>query len=251
MWAAAATVVIAASTALLGIRHAIQTRALGAAADGITGSSATGAGKRTVVHLPDSSVVTLAPASTIRYAFNRTGRELTLDGMAEFRVTHDSLRRFVVRAGEAVVTDIGTEFVVRAYPSDSGGSVRVAVASGVVSLASSASPESTVVLRARDVGGIVRGGRPVIVSSSDASQYTAWVNGRLAFDNQSLEQVALELSRWFGVSVRVESKALARRRVSGMYADPTLNRVLDAVAASLDATYTQSNGETVFRERAR
>jgi transmembrane sensor len=164
-------------------------------------------------------------------------------------VVHDTLRRFAVRTRNAVVTDIGTEFVVRAYESDS--SVRVAVASGVVSLASSASPNDRVVLRANEVGGFAKDGRSEIVRGADASRYTAWVGGRLTFENESLGRVAVELSRWFGVSVRVTSPALARRRVSGIYAQPTLNHVLDALAASLGATYTQSGSGIVFKERGR
>lgn len=253
LWATAATLLIAAATAVLGARHVIPNRAPPArvAAGELTGSAATSAGKRTIVRLPDSSLVTLGPESTIRYAYTSTGRELTLDGMAEFQVTHDTLRRFTVRAAGAIVRDIGTEFVVRAYQGDS--SIRVAVASGVVSLASAAAPESVIVLRARDVGGITRdaSGRPAIVSNIDALLYTAWVDGHLAFDDQSLEQVAIELNRWFGVNVRVETPALAHRRVSGTYANPTLNHVLDALAASLGATYAKSNGSIVFRERHR
>ena len=248
LWgAAAATVLFAATATVFAARHATLGRTLRLSPTGeFTGSAATSAGKRSVVRLPDSSIVTLGPASTIRYAFNGDGRAITLDGMAEFRVKHDSLRRFVVRARDAVVTDIGTEFVVRAYPTDS--SVRVAVASGIVSFASSAFPDSGIVLHAQDVGGFGRSGKPAIIST-DASAYRAWVDGRLAFDNQSVERVALELSRWFGVKVRVESPALARRRVSGQYTDPTLTRVLDALATSLGATYTQANGEITLRER--
>jgi len=63
--------------------------------------------------------------------------------------------------------------------------------------------------------------------------------------------VAVELSRWFGVNVRVASPTLARRRVSGIYVEPTLSHVLDALAASLGATYIQSGSNVVFKERGR
>jgi ferric-dicitrate binding protein FerR (iron transport regulator) len=156
-----------------------------------------------------------------------------------------------VHAGNAVVTDVGTEFVVRAYSSDSG--IRVAVRSGVVSLADAERPKNAIVLRANDVGGLAANASqgPTLVSSGHASAYTAWVDGRLVFDNEPLDRVALELSRWFDVTVRIESPTLGRRRVSGTYASPTPDRVLGALAASLGAAYTKSNGEVVFRERPR
>jgi transmembrane sensor len=249
VWATAAAVVIVAAGGAAVARHAIQARALHVVDEKITGGAQTIAGQRTLVTLPDSSVAILGPASTLRYTFNRGARDVVLEGMAEFRVVHDTSRRFSILARNAVVTDIGTEFVVRAYESDS--SVRVAVVSGVVSLESAASPDGRILLRANEVGGFENGGRPEIVRAADASRYTEWVGGRLAFENESLGRVAVELSRWFGVNVRVASPALARRRVSGIYAQPTLNHVLDALAASLGATYAQSGSGVVFKERGR
>jgi len=248
-WWAAAAVAIAAAGIVTINRRAGHAPAIRAPSDEITGTAATTAGRRTVVLLPDSSVVTLGPASTIRYSFGRGARDVALDGMAEFRVTHDSLRRFSVHARNAVVTDIGTEFVVRAYASDS--SVRVAVASGIVSLADSTLANERILLRANEVGGLALGGKPAIVRTADASRYTDWVGGRLAFEDESLARVAVELGRWFGVNVRVASPALAKRRVSGTYAQPTLSHVLDAIVASLGATYTKSGNEVVIEARPR
>lgn len=251
LWASAAAVVVAVAGSALFARRAIQVRTLRVVDGKITGGAATIAGQRTVVPLPDSSVAILGPASTLRYAFNRGARDVVLDGMAEFRVVHDTTRRFTVRAGNAVVTDIGTEFVVRAYESDS--TVRVAVTSGIVSFASATSPDGggRILLRANEVGEFEKNGRPEIVRAADASQDSAWVGGRLAFDNEPLGRVAVELSRWFDVNVRVASPALARRRVSGIYAQPALSHVLDALAASLGATYTQSSSGVVFKARGR
>ncbi len=163
-WASAAAIVIAVAGGALYARHALQVRTTRVVDEKVTGGAATIAGQRTVVPLPDSSVAILGPASTLRYAFNRGARDVVLDGMAEFRVVHDTSRRFTVRAGKAVVTDIGTEFVVRAYDSDS--AVRVAVASGVVSFASATSPdgEARIVLRANEVGEFDKDGRPRIVA---------------------------------------------------------------------------------------
>lgn len=252
-WASAAAIVIAVAGGALYARHALQVRTTRVVDEKVTGGAATIAGQRTVVPLPDSSVAILGPASTLRYAFNRGARDVVLDGMAEFRVVHDTSRRFTVRAGKAVVTDIGTEFVVRAYDSDS--AVRVAVASGVVSLASATSPDAgetaRIVLRANEVGEFDKNGRPQMVPAADVSGDTAWVGGRLVFENEPLGRVAVELSRWFGVNIHVSSPALARRRVSGIYAQPTLSHVLDALAASLGATYTQSGSNVVFKERGR
>src|SRR5262249_54749208 len=47
---------------------------------------ATKNGERSIVHLDDSSTVTLAPATTLRITGDSKRREIELDGMADFRV---------------------------------------------------------------------------------------------------------------------------------------------------------------------
>src|SRR4029078_4850819 len=80
----------------------------------------TGVGERLTIRLADSSVVTIGPVSTIRYSADANARSVALDGIADFNVVHDATRPFRVHAKNAVVTDVGTEFVVRAYAADSG-----------------------------------------------------------------------------------------------------------------------------------
>jgi len=91
---------------------------------------ATKPGERRTIRLDDSSTIALAPATRVRISGDSTRREIDLDGMADFTVRHDRRRVFVVRAGDAVTTDIGTQFVIRAYASDA--SVSVAVTDGSV-----------------------------------------------------------------------------------------------------------------------
>ncbi len=86
-----------------------------------------------MVSLADGSIVTLGPLSTLRYSTDGTGRDLQLTGLGRFRVVHDATRPFVVRAGNATTTDLGTDFVVRAYREDS--TVEVAVSTGRVRIA--------------------------------------------------------------------------------------------------------------------
>src|SRR4029077_18584465 len=110
----------------------------------------TGVGGRLTIRLAASAVVTLGPVSTIRYSTTATGRSVAVDGIADFNVVHDATRPFRVRAKNAVVTDVGTEFVVRAYAADSG--VDVAVTSGIALVSGGSSGASdSVELRAGQV----------------------------------------------------------------------------------------------------
>jgi transmembrane sensor len=197
----------------------------------------TAAGERIVIHLADSSIITLGPASTVRYTVGRDRREASLEGLADFKVVHDAARPFVVRAGNAIATDLGTEFVVRAYRGDS--SVNVSVTAGSVSIASAGS-QRHVELRAGDVGRVAADGSTSLGTAGSASSHAAWVDGRLVFHDESLATVARELSRWFDVDLRVAGDSLARRRVSAVYNDPSLADVLEALTATLDLRVDRS-----------
>lgn len=193
----------------------------------------TAAAERIEIKLADGSTVTLGPMSTLRYSTSNP-RAAMLEGLADFNVVHDSSRPFVVKAGNAVATDLGTEFVVRAYPGDS--VVDVAVKSGLVALTG----KTRLDLAAGDVGRVNRDGSTVRGSAAAASARLAWIDGRLVFDDEPLAGVAAELGRWFNVDIRIDDKTLAERRVTAVYNAPSLDGVLEALTASLDISAERS-----------
>ena len=206
---------------------------------------ATKPGERRTIRLDDSSTIALAPATRVRISGDSTRREIDLDGMADFTVRHDRRRVFVVRAGDAVTTDIGTQFVIRAYASDS--SVSVAVTDGSVLVRSRRDSTSSVTLTSGEVAR-VRGDSTTKLSTSTAPLYATWIDGRLSFDNAPLSIVAVDLERWFDVELRVP-KSLGGRRVSAIYNDPTLNGVLDALSATVGFAYSRDGRVITLRER--
>lgn len=214
--AAAATIVIAVAIGWRTMRPHADQRVV-----------TTAAGERIEIKLADGSVITLGPASTLRYS-TRAERNVSLEGLANFNVVHDAARPFVVKAGNAVATDLGTEFVVRAYRADS--LVDVAVKSGLVALTG----KSRLDLQAGDFGRVHSDGSTTRGVSSSAATRLAWTEGRLAFDDESLAGVAAELSRWFNVDVKIGDATLARRRVTAVYTAPTLDGVLEALSGSLN-----------------
>lgn len=215
-WLVAASLVVASGLVWRSTRPQVTTRTL-----------STAVGERASIHLPDKTVITLGPASTIRYSLSTTSRDIALTGLAEFKVTHDPSRPFVVRARNAVTTDLGTEFVIRAYAGDS--SVDVSVTSGSVSLASAT---SAVELRAGSAAGVLGDGSVARAEDGMAESRAAWVDGRLVFIDQPLRTVTTELSRWLDVDFEFSDDALAHRHVTAVYNNPTAAGVLEAIGAT-------------------
>jgi transmembrane sensor len=100
---------------------------VGGGGTAIVGVTVTAPGKDT---LPDGSVVTLAPHSKFIYIAGLTGnsRTISLEGDAEFSVSRDLKRPFVVLAGDIAVRVLGTSFLVKSGRD----STEVIVTTGVV-----------------------------------------------------------------------------------------------------------------------
>jgi transmembrane sensor len=205
----------------------------------------TGVGESLTIRLADSSLVTMGPVSTIRYSTSATGRSVALvDGIADFSVVHDVTRPFRVRAKNALVTDIGTEFVVRAYAADSG--VDVSVNSGIARVSGGAS--DSVELRAGQVAVVTANSRVAKRTDTSAQTLMGLVHGRLVFDDVPLSTVAAELGRWLDVQIRIPDRQLAQLRLSARYNHgQTLSSVLDAITATHPVRYQRSGNVVTLR----
>lgn len=190
-------------------------------------------GRDVTATLPDGTRITLAAGSRATWAsgYGAKRRDIVLEGEALFDVVHDASHPFRVFARDAVAEDIGTRFVVRAWPELA--AVDVAVEEGVVALTDTitARAHRGTVLRAGQRGRLAAGGAVVI--SGDAAAALAWTRGQLAFDNESLRTVLPAISRRFDVELRADP-ALETRLLSARFAAQSLEEVLDALALSLD-----------------
>ena len=74
-------------------------------------SYSTGIGEQRTIQLPDGSTVELNARSRVKVRLTEGRRDVALiEGQALFRVAKDKQRPFVVRAGDAQVRAVGTEF---------------------------------------------------------------------------------------------------------------------------------------------
>lgn len=211
----------------------------------------TAPGQRAEITLPDGSHVELGVASKLTVRLAGGGpREVHLDGEAVFDVIHDALRPFLVYSGNAVTEDLGTRFAIRAYESDS--EVRVVVVSGRVALrlaqgpAGGTSDSAGALLGPNDLGRLDADGRTRIVRLIDTAPYLAWTAGRLVFRQATLHEVAVELSRWYGIPIEIPSASIAGKRVTLDMPVQGLQDVLKAVTVPLNLRYTTTTRGVVL-----
>ncbi len=221
LWVAAAAVVILAA----GLFYSISVP---------TGVYRTAAGERRELTLADGSLVVLAPDSrlTISTEFGHGAREVSLIGRAWFDIRHDGKHPFRVQTTGALIEDLGTEFEVVARPGTA--PIRVAVLAGSVAVQSHAeSADARVTLGPRDVARIPSAGPLNVDHEVSVEQLTGWRDGTLNFDDATLESVAAELSRWYGVEIVVADSGVAALHLNAPIPTANLDEALAIVTAAL------------------
>ena len=216
----------------------------------------TAVGTRDSIQLADGSRIVLAPGSRVETSadFGHSSRLVTLEGSAFFDVRHDAAMPFTVRAGGAIVRDVGTSFVVRTDGVDSlataARGVIVAVTSGVVSLhASDVASDTGIRLERRDRGVVHPDGRVEVQRGGASEADTAWRAGRLVYRDASLDLVRADLRRWYGLELRVSDSVIARRRLTATFDGEAPGRMLEVIGLALGASVERS-GDTIVLRRA-
>lgn len=169
-------------------------------------------GQRRIATLPDGTLVELNTDTRAVVRYYADGREVDLEtGEANFSVTADSSRPFVVRAGRARVRVTGTRFNVRRFED----ATEVAVSAGSVEVRAEALAFWRREMLAPGQGLIVTRDGLSPVSAVDLAVVTAWREGRIVFNNTPLPRAVAELNRYAPFVIRLEGARLAQMRVAG------------------------------------
>jgi transmembrane sensor len=188
----------------------------------------TALGEQRSVLLADGSRVTLNTASTVEVNLLKARREVRLvQGEALFDVAHDPVRPFVVRAGNALLKDAGTQFNVDMRSNGT----TVTVVEGQVSV-NSGSPRATagaqtahsgpdaleaLVLGANDRVVITPAGLGAPQHGVNVAPALAWTRRQLMFEHRPLSEVAEEFNRYNRDPIDIESAELKRQEVTGVF----------------------------------
>lgn len=200
------------------------------------------------VILSDGTKVWINSDSELEFP-NRFGediREVKLKGEAYFEVTSDSRKPFYVLAGETKVHVLGTAFNVSAYREDR--QTEVALLRGKVSFDVK---DKVYVLVPGEIATLNRESGETIIRKGDVAAIVDWKAGRFNFEDMSLEELTVKLSRWYGVTFVFSDEAVKKMRFSGaMTKYRTLDYVLDMISKTTDVTFSlKENRVTVSSKK--
>ena len=189
-------------------------------------------GQKMDVFLPDGTQVRLNSNSHISYPekFSDDTREVTLDGEAYFKVTHDATKPFIVHTGNTSTTVLGTSFNVHSDQKAVTvtlveGKVDVSTATGVATL----SPNQQAIIKS--------GSENINTQPVDVGNYTAWTTNSLIFDNIPLSEVFATMENWYNVDIEVNSKALNDCIITARYENESLENVMNSLRFMLKVQY--------------
>lgn len=226
-------------------------------------------GSRTSVQLPDGTKVWLNADSKIHYdeSFKNDLREVRLEGEAFFDVTKDSSRPFIIHTSTIDIKVLGTKFNVRSYRDEA--TTETSLISGKVEISIKNNPEKKIILSpnekllvkhdtANDTAGNRAGsGSALLVVKAlrkdpayKRSLETLWLDNKLVFDSEPLEEVCKKLERWYNVEIDIQDEKIRQETYTAIFDGETLLNVLTAlkVADKLDFTIT-NNKVSIFTKK--
>ncbi|MBR4519841.1 MAG: FecR domain-containing protein [Paludibacteraceae bacterium] len=198
-------------------------------------------GEHSRVTLPDGTALTLNAQTTVRYNLADGKRQVSIDGEAFFEVARDPEHPFVVSANGMTVTCLGTSFDVRNYSDES--NISVVLRDGKVRV-NACDADLTM-----EPGSRVLMDRQTLALSKHTvtpSDYTAWLNGEIKYNDQTLEEIAAELSRNYNIDLVITSDELKQERFTGYLGRSSLRNILDVLCLASDMSYHVDNDTMVY-----
>jgi len=206
-------------------------------------------GARVSFELPDGTTGILNSGSELSYSsLFSDNRHVELTGEAWFDVEKDEHHPFLIDANNNQITVVGTRFSLSAYPSDK--STELILEEGRVLFRS---PGMGLAMEVEPGQRITEKDGQVERAEVEPWKYTAWKEGKLVFRNDSMEELARRISRWYNVDVEIRDEGLEEYKFRGVFEDDSLEEVLRLLRMTSPIDYEihdrQANADGSFSRK--
>lgn len=228
-------------------------------------------GSKSKIQLPDGTQVWLNADSKITYneKFQGNIREVQLAGEAFFDVVRDESRPFIIHTNVIDIKVLGTAFNVRSYADEK--NTETSLIRGSVEVTLRNNPDKKFMLKPSDKLIVLneqpadillqpadhkanRDNRALLPTMSkirfreneNSAVETLWVKNKLAFDKESLEDIALKIERWYDVKVNILDNAIRKTEFSAVFDDESLEQVMEALHLTGNFDYEINKKEVII-----
>ena len=158
--------------------------------------------------LEDGSEVWLNSESELIYpeSFSKEERRVIVKGEAYFKIAKEEERPFFVETEGQLVRVYGTEFNIRSYNEDE--EIYTTLVSGSIGLSKMDGKSGRLMLTPGHQAQFSKEDEEMSVKPVNTEIVTSWRHGRFVFEEQNLEQIMTELSRWYSFDYQFEDESL-------------------------------------------
>lgn len=213
----------------------------------------TNPGMSSSLTLPDGTLVYLNSASSLTYpaSFNGDTRNVSLKGEAYFEVSKDPQKRFIVSTPHNTRVEVlGTHFNLEAYEDKN--QVLATLLEGKINFiyhgenktkGVSLNPGNKVIYNAET-------NKVRMLYTSGISE-TGWTKGKIILENTPLEEALRQLGKHFHADFVIANPKLKEYSFTGVFANQSLERVLDKFLLSSNIRWKYLNGENDTEKKTR
>lgn len=228
-------------------------------------------GARSMIKMPDSTIIWLNAGTTISYSqdYGQQTRTLNLNGEAYFKVAKDSMHTFIVNTEGITVRALGTRFNVKAYREEKTISATLEEGKIDVRVISMTDKNERVLLKPKDKliyhketqatekyiespedKGSHEGDRPVkpkdinLLSNVRTELYTSWKDPRWIIYREPLNTLAPMLERRFNQKIIFDDEQLKKYKFTGIIENETVDQIFSALKLTAPLDY-EINKDTI------
>lgn len=165
-----------------------------------------------IMVLSDGSRVWLNSETELRFpvTFDDEKREVFLTGEAYFEVVKDARRPFIVSTPQTKTTVLGTSFNVMAYVGEN--RTEITLVNGAVAV--TAGDRNCRIAPGQQVA-VNNESLEMVNRTVNVPAFTSWKDGIFEFDDMSLSDLSVKLSRWYDVDFFFVNREAAMKSFTG------------------------------------
>lgn len=234
-------------------------------------------GEKSAVKLSDGTIVWLNSESKLKYPvnFNTKCRNVYLEGEGYFDVAKQDGKNFIVNTQNIKVVALGTIFNVKSYPEDD--NIEATLVEGSIKFQQNSEGEDLpdIILKPdqkltyqKEIGKAsvsevlevkdttfqtekINTKASFSIEKVNASNIVSWKDHLLVFENETFEEIAKKMSRWYKMDVVIKGDELKDLRFTGKFIhNETFIQVLEAIDLTTSINY-DINANSVIIQRGK
>lgn len=208
-------------------------------------------GKVFNIELSDGTMVYLNSGTSLKYPvnfINGIDREVFIDGEAFFEVSNNKVSKFKVVSNNTSAHVYGTKFNFKDYPEDDFSEIILTEGSLGVSQYSSDPDREILIIKPGEKAKLIFSDGKIERSRVNTLLYTSWINGRVAFRNESLPSMIKKLERIYNVVIINNNKDIEEKYFTAtiLYKEESINDVLSYLSQVYGLEYQIINNKILI-----